>query len=62
MEDTVSSSELWLLIEVNRSHLDLRSNRYCEDTLVMEEHVLFQVYQDATSYKLDIYQMLCVQF
>ena len=37
MEDTVSSSEMWLSIEVNRSHRDLRRSRYCEDILVLEE-------------------------
>jgi hypothetical protein len=37
MEDTVSSSKMWLLIEVNHSHRDLRGSRYCEDTSVLEE-------------------------
>jgi len=45
MEDTVSSSEMWLLTGVNRSHRDLRSSRYCGDTLVLEEDSIFFFYQ-----------------
>jgi len=41
MEDTVSSSEMLLLIGVNRSHRDLRISRYCEDTVVLEEGLTF---------------------